>query len=290
MRGGFREWEQGDRVLVEYIDRKQREDIISRANTTPSVTDTAGSFPGRDGPGLEGGAETSGTDGCARNISPDFLNKSVRDDPKRHMKDEISMRCMRSMASTVILSSITPVEHKDTFFPAVITNTKVGKGLFDIRWDDGEQEHKVRRYRIRNAECYSAPWTVVYHGKECSYAVQDVIPPSVHELEWPFPHEVAVDFSLQTKGTEIPRDKLSRHSPVVTFRTIYSWHDRQDRTSRNEQRNTEGNNRAENATVETSHASASSYEETSRSRITTSSMGNSQHGHYTGIGQGKVFL
>ena len=29
------------------------------------------------------------------------------------------------------------------------------------------------------------------------------------------------NFSLQTKGTEVPREKLSRHSPVVTLRTNF---------------------------------------------------------------------
>lgn len=33
--------------------------------------------------------------------------------------------------------------------------------------------------------------------------------------------QVSANFSLQTKGTEVPRDRLSRHSPVVTLRTNF---------------------------------------------------------------------
>lgn len=33
--------------------------------------------------------------------------------------------------------------------------------------------------------------------------------------------QVYANFSLQTKGTEVPRDKLSRHSPVVTLQTNF---------------------------------------------------------------------
>lgn len=33
--------------------------------------------------------------------------------------------------------------------------------------------------------------------------------------------QVSAEFSLQTKGTEVPRNKLSRHSPVVTLGTSF---------------------------------------------------------------------
>lgn len=33
--------------------------------------------------------------------------------------------------------------------------------------------------------------------------------------------QVSANFSLQTKGTEVPREKLSRHSPVVTLQTNF---------------------------------------------------------------------
>lgn len=34
--------------------------------------------------------------------------------------------------------------------------------------------------------------------------------------------QVSANFSLQTKGAEVPRDKLSRHSAVVTLQTNFA--------------------------------------------------------------------
>ncbi|CAN0505952.1 unnamed protein product, partial [Ectocarpus sp. 8 AP-2014] len=137
MSGGFREWEVGDRVLVEYMSRAQRKAAASNSTiTTSSVTD-AGS--------LAGGSLSEGSS---------FFS----DDQQR-------------------LSSITA--------------TSVVGGLFDIRWNDGERERGVRRSRIHRAASPSPPWTIIYEGTDCHYAVEGMVPESVVERERNFPYEVS---------------------------------------------------------------------------------------------------
>ncbi|CAN0148686.1 unnamed protein product [Ectocarpus sp. 12 AP-2014] len=189
MSGGFREWEVGDRVLVEYMSRAQRKAAASNSTiTTSSVTD-AGS--------LAGGSLSEGSS---------FFG----DDQQR-----------LSSVGGGSVESATGREPLPNLLPAEITATSVAGGLFDIRWNDGERERGVRRSRIHRAASPSPPWTIIYRGTDCHYAVEGTVPESVVERERNFPYEASAKFSLQTKGTEVPRDRLSRHSPVVTLRTIF---------------------------------------------------------------------
>lgn len=251
MSGGFREWEVGDEVLVEYVSRAQRRAATSNSSTTTrSLTDADS---------LAGGSLTEG----ASSTTPDEGEGGDLGEGDHHQV--LSANDGESAQSCSGRHSLPKL------LPAVITGTSTAGGLFDIRWNDGERERGVRRNRIHRAASPRPPWTIIYEGEDCRYAVEGMVPESIVERERNFPYEVrqclstisvmtlcssvemigyccrvtfceaqhtiifarqraftftrhaslqvSANFSLQTKGTEVPRDKLSRHSPVVTMQT-----------------------------------------------------------------------
>eukprot|EP00903_Cladosiphon_okamuranus_P014179 g13176.t1 len=206
MSGGFRAWEVGDEVLVEYLSRAQRKAVTSKSSiTTCSLTDASS---------LAGGSLTLG---AVSSVTPAGRgDESLGQGHQDQMFSMFSTNDEESAESSVGHNSL------PKFLPAVITGTSsAADGLFDIRWNDGERERGVRRNRIHRATSPRPPWTIIYQGEECGYAVEGMIPESVIERERNFPYEVYANFSLQTKGTEVPREKLSRHSPVVTLQTNF---------------------------------------------------------------------
>lgn len=214
MRGGFRQWGVGDRVLVAYMNKAQRKAAAFNGSQslTCSVTDTCSKSEGtpafreewRESNGLPPAAHSQGgrvvdcTLGNEHDTLFDTINRGGSGIP-----DAI----LRNTASHLL--------------PAVITDASAGDGVFDIRWNDGQLEVGVRRHRIHRLEPPTPPWTVVYNGHDCCYAVEGMIPESVIQREREFRHETGADFALQTRGTEIPREKPSRHSQVVNLRTSF---------------------------------------------------------------------
>jgi len=90
-----------------------------------------------------------------------------------------------------------------------------GDGLFDIKYDVGGKENKVKRERILPA--IDPPWETLYVGKELAYAVEASVPDVVLEREPGI--QVRMDFVLQTVGTEYPVEEPSLHSEQVTIET-----------------------------------------------------------------------
>lgn len=168
MRGGFREWEVGDHVRVEYISRAERRAVASNSTITAcSVTD-AGSLAGESllGGGsslLPSGDESLGGEETVRGTRPNANGESGQ-----------------------LSAGRKPTQ---TLLPAVITDTTATGGLFDIRWNDGERERGVRRNRIHRPASHP-PWTIVYRGHDCRYAVEGMVPESVVEREQDYPYEV----------------------------------------------------------------------------------------------------
>ena len=244
MCGGFREWEVGDDVLVEYVSRAQRRAATCASTiTTSSITD-AGSLAGGS---LVGGASSSGGEAFA---ADEDLGEEL------HLQQTPHIDGGNAQSSAGHFSA-------PKLMPAVITDNSAAGGLFDIRWNDGERERGVRRNRIHRPASPCPPWTMIYRGTDCQYAVEGIVPESIVERERDFPYEVrgvppvadghdskgifctgpriifkfpdglsvvpimasfaqvSAKFSLQTKGTEVPRDRLSRHSPVVTLQTNF---------------------------------------------------------------------
>lgn len=205
MRGGFCEWEAGDAILVEYLSKAQRRADKSSSSTLTSVT------------GIDSDLGGLSSFGQGRNGNAGAL---------------LGKTCLTSHGkiggATIGLSNnsrddgVSSQFGSHRLFPAVIIRRSTGRGLFDIRWADGDCEHGVRRHRIHRAASSASPWAPIYHGTECHYTVEGMIPEYVIHHEGTFPYEVDADFYLQTRGAEVPRDKLSRHSTVVTFRTNYS--------------------------------------------------------------------
>lgn len=171
MSGGFREWEVGDEVLVEYMSRAQRKAATSSSSiTTCSLTD-AGSLAG-----------DSLTEGDPSSVAPDGGGDgSLGEGYNREMFSTGNGESSQSSAGHHSLP---------TLLPAVITGTSVAGGLFDIRWNDGERERGVRRSRIHRAASPCPPWTIIYQGGDCRYAVEGMVPQSVVEREGNFPYEV----------------------------------------------------------------------------------------------------
>lgn len=172
MSGGFREWEVGDEVLVEYLSRAQRKTVTPKSSiTTCSLTD-AGS--------LAGG---SLTEGALYSVPPDGVDDG-----------SLGQGCHDQMFLTKDGESAqSSAGHHSLpkLLPAVITGTTTAvDGLFDIRWNDGERERGVRRNRIHRPASPRPPWTVIYQGGECRYAVEGMVPESVIERERNFPYEV----------------------------------------------------------------------------------------------------
>lgn len=169
MSGGFREWEVGDEVLVEYMSRAQRRAVTSNSSiTTCSLTD-AGS--------LAGG---SLTEGGMSSVIPD----GGGDGEGYHDEMMFSANDGESAQPSAGYHSLPKL------LPAVITGAGAAGGLFDIRWNDGERERGVRRNRIHRAASPRPPWTTIYQGEECCYAVEGMVPESVIEREGNFPYEV----------------------------------------------------------------------------------------------------
>ena len=222
MCGGFREWAVGDHVLVEYMSRAQRKAAASSSVATLSVTDCDSmnrALPPVGGSlgqcGSVGSTSTgNGHNDCGGSSGNSVGNHNTPIDQAKH-SNEIGKEDSGSVA-------LNPVEHSEPrLLPAIIIAPSNGAGLFDIRWSDGERERGVRRHRIHRAATPSPTWAAVYRGEDCHYAVQGMLPESVIQRERAFRYEVSAQFSLQTKGTEVPRDKQSQHSPVVTMRTNF---------------------------------------------------------------------
>lgn len=212
MRGGFREWEVGDRVLVAYMTRSQRKAATAGSTTISTrATECGSSVRGTSSFRHEG---TVGSDEIIKSDEPGRIGHNgwgIED------VNSCSIRGNEEGST----ASLDPIANIAKLLPAVITDTSAGGGLFDIRWDDGERERDVRRYRIHRDVNPPPPWGVIYEGDDCAYAVEGMVPEYVIEREKVFSYEVCAEFSLQTKGTEIPREKRSRHSPVVTFKTKF---------------------------------------------------------------------
>lgn len=174
MCGGFCEWVVGDHVLVEYLSRAQRRAATSKSTiTTCSLTD-ADSLAG--GSLLADALPSSMTPRGGGGISSDG-------GMGEEMASNSDGACPQSSAGH---------HHVPRLLPAVITNTGAGAGLFDIRWDDGECERGVRRNRIHRTASPCPPWTIIYHGEDCRYAVEGMVPESVVERERNFPYEVSM--------------------------------------------------------------------------------------------------
>lgn len=135
----------------------------------------------------------------------------------------------------------------------------------------------------------AAPWTVVYSGEEPRYAVQGIVPGYVLERGHPLLPVASVDFSLQTKGTEVHREKLSKHSPVVSFQTASKT-----QALLGEESQQEASDLATHETLPgtgTLHQlPCSSVCEASRQESSAQPKHSPVHEHYTGVGQGRLYL
>lgn len=222
MCGGFREWAVGDHVLVEYMSKAQRKAAASSNVTTLSAADCDAMTQGLSPVGGSLGQFASvGLTSAGGNQNDD--GGSSRDSGVKY-KTPIDKAKHLNEIKTRNGGSVPPdsVGHSEPrLLPAIIISPSNGAGLFDIRWGDGERERGVRRYRIHRAATPSPTWAAIYQGEDCQYAVQGMLPESVLQRERDFRYEVSARFSLQTKGTEVPRDKQSRHSPVITMRTHF---------------------------------------------------------------------
>lgn len=195
MRGGFREWEVGDNVLVEYLSRAQR-----RAATCSSTVDTSsitdiGSLAGGSlvwGASSSGGAASATDEGVGGDV---HLQQTQNNDGGSAQSSAGNFSAPKLM-------------------PAVITDNSAGGGLFDIRWSDGERERGVRRNRIHRPTSPCPPWTIIYQGTDCHYAVQGVVPESIVERERDFPYEVR-GASSATNGHDSKR--------IVCMRSAYRF-------------------------------------------------------------------
>lgn len=288
MRGGFLEWRAGDAVLVEYLSRGERKAAMVAASsaTTTSAAGSIGAMtqsissvgatvrpPEKISSDIPTGSAGSGeVDGCGE-------SGGNREDDDDHY----------SQKSASNSKQVLQEERRPRLLPAVII-ANTGGGLYDIRWDDGERESGVYRYRIHRKVPPMPPWAVIYRGTECGYAVEGVIPAAVLERERVFPYEVSADFSLQTKGTEVSREKLSQHSPVATYSTSYSGRG----PCAPDSRDVAGGARAP-ATLKSRLATAKALDHSISSAVVTSSnscpsLAHSLHGQYTGAGEGRLYL
>lgn len=192
MSGGFREWQVGDEVLVEYISRAQRRAGTSNSSiTTCSLTD-AGSLAGGS---LTEGAMSSGT--------PSGGGDGSLDDGYHHQ--EFATNDGESAQSSSGHHSLPKL------LPAVITATGAAGGLFDICWKDGERERGVRRNRIHRAASPCPPWTIIYKGVECGYEVEGMVPESVIERERNFPYEVRACYAMIVASAVVVSPRVLKH-------------------------------------------------------------------------------
>lgn len=177
MCGGFCEWVVGDRVLVEYMSRAQRRAATSSSTITTCSATNASSLAGGS---LVGGPSSSSMTPGEGAIATDG---GLGEEYDRQTLSNNDGESVQSSAGRHFMLNI---------LPAVITNTSAAGGLFDIRWDDGECERGVRRNRIHRAASPCPPWTIIYHGEDCRYAVEGMVPESIVERERNFPYEVGM--------------------------------------------------------------------------------------------------
>lgn len=285
MCGGFREWAVGDHVLVEYMSKAQRKAAASNNASTLNVTGF-GSMP-------QGLSSVSGSldrfesvgSASACGDQDDSGGKSkgnhkVPTDKNKHPEEISEVESGSASRGTV--------EHSEPrLLPAIITAPSNGDGLFDIRWGDGERERGVRRYRIHRAASSSPGWTTIYRGEDCHYAVQGMLPESVIQRERDFRYEVSARFSLQTKGTEVPRDKQSRHSPVSTMRTHFEGQGPLGEGKWLGKGGPPGGVKARLATAKALDSSISAARVANNSSLSTV---RPAHGQYVTTGRGKLYI
>ncbi|GMH51295.1 hypothetical protein TrRE_jg9737 [Triparma retinervis] len=92
----------------------------------------------------------------------------------------------------------------------------IQSGTFDVKYDGGGKEKRVKRGRIRKEE--EPEWEVVYRGEECGYAVEASVPDVVLEREEGI--QVEMEFVLQTLGTEYPIEEPSLHGEQRSHSTV----------------------------------------------------------------------
>lgn len=207
MRGGFREWEVGDRVLVDCMSKAARKAAASVSTVATTATTGHHSVTYSD---LSAGGRLSGHSEMGRvggNIGSTDVDHEGNDQEDGGDLDGVSPRQYQQQQQQQQMAEQRP---KHVLMPAVITYASAGGGLYDIRWNDGEKEHGVNRCRIHRAVPPAPPWTIIYKGDDCRYAVEGMVPGAIIERERAFPYEVSAEFSLQTQGTEVPREKISR--------------------------------------------------------------------------------
>lgn len=279
MRGGFREWEAGDRVLVEYMTRAQRKAATAGSSTISTRITEFGSLVGETSPLSLGGV--IGSNGVIASDPAGVIYNGCGNEDE----NSCSNHGGAEEGGTVPLESI---ENTAKLLPAVITDTSAGGGLFDIRWDDGERERNVRRYRIHREVHPPPPWAAIYEGGDNAYEVEGLVPEYVVEREKAFPYETSAEFSLQTKGTEVPREKRCKHSPVVTFRTKFGG--RGPPVGYGGFSGQEGSQATLKARLATAKALDGSI--SSSASITKSSLSkvHLMHGQYVGTGKGRLYL
>lgn len=95
--------------------------------------------------------------------------------------------------------------------------------------------------------------------------------------------QVSANFSLQMKGTEVPRDRLSRHSPVVTMQTNF-----EGQGPLHDARCPEKSGPAATASVKARLATAKALD----GSISGSSLSGLHplHGQYVATGEGSLYL
>lgn len=271
MRGGFREWGVGDDVTVEYLSNAQLRAAESASTIGTMDTDL---WVGGASSLHQGGVGSSGL------VSPGDVQKICGDESQGDVSTMLDNS--NAVGETIFTQRV----DNRRFLPAVITDSSAGGGLFDIRWADGEHERGVRRYRIHRPASPSPPWAAIYEGQDRQYAVVGMIPDYVVQQERAFPYEIAAEFSLQTKGAEVPREKLSRHSPVVSFQTRFegqgpledgtgSWHG-----------GASASVKARLVTAKALDDSISASRETAESSLSRARL----HGHFVSTGRGGLYL
>lgn len=278
MRGGFREWEEGDRVLVEYVGRAQRKAALPVVKCSGSSTITSTRPFGGDTLDGLGDSGTSSTD----------MKESTMDDGGEDNFSDIPITVPSENQDEYGDASQSLVQ-QGTLLPAAITSPNTRSDFFDIRWDNGERELNVHRSRIHRIISPVPSWTMVYEGEETTHAVQGMVPAAVIELEKVFPFEVCVEFSLQTRGTEVPREKLSRHSPVVAFRTASArYKPVDDRSTHTQSKAITAKDRLPHP--KGFHQPTPTIGFSNKSLSSGTSQSSYIRGHLTGNGQGKWYL
>jgi hypothetical protein len=209
MRGGWREWQTGDAVRVQYAPKlTQSLDV--------KVKSSSNRFTAAPHLALPPATTTATTTKAV----------TVHTSADADADDEQSVHTITSSEATIEAAAANSSSSSGNDTLNLKRATIIGvqaSGAFDVQYSNsGAIERSVARWRLHSDG--AQPWSIVYFGTDQSYVVHGMAPQLALDREAARGRaalQVAAEFALQVRGCEWPvqQQRWSRHSAVTVLHT-----------------------------------------------------------------------